>query len=308
MSLLAALAISAIIDYCPWADRGLDRFGGDLVASVDNYVDIPTDVRRKLQSKMALRKYDDLTHLSAAGNSSATWNYGPPTMMHFGTKGVVCRTVDTRMWKETDRGERGLVYCVEGHCVVVWTVCRNLSKIKRLGPVAIPSGTPPSPTRAAAPPAVVDPLPVAADAPVPPVEPGPVADALPPMSFAQQTVPPYSPPPVDEYPERISADQPWNEYRSWRLLPPVASYFALADATLPVTTGSSTVGPFVPVPGITPSSALPDPTPVQPAPVKPVTPEGAPVPGNVAPIPEASTLVMMSLGLLGVLFVTRRRV
>lgn len=289
--MITALALAAAVTAtCNWGDRGLDPFMGDLPSAVDTYTQIPKATREALKAKMRARQFDDTAHITGAGIKSSTWNYGPLRMMHFGNGSRLCGVVNTSMWPAGDPGERALIYTVGNWSIAVPSVCRNVSLITRGERI-----TPPSPMRIATPPAVVDPLPVVADAPVPPVEPGPLSDALPPMSFAQQTIPPYAPP-ADEYPERQSMDQPWSEYRSWRLLGPVASYFALADTTLPVTPGSSTVGPFVPVPGITPASAIPEPAPVQPAPVKPGTPEGAPVP-SALPVPEPGTWALMLLGL-----------
>ena len=43
----------------------------------------------------------------------------------------VCATVDRSRWT-AQAEERGLVYCEDGHCVLVPTVCRNVSRIERL--------------------------------------------------------------------------------------------------------------------------------------------------------------------------------
>ena len=46
--------------------------------------------------------------------------------MHFGP-GAVCRTVTRAKWTPTTQ-ERGLVYCEDGQCILVPTVCRNVSR------------------------------------------------------------------------------------------------------------------------------------------------------------------------------------
>ena len=51
--------------------------------------------------------------------------------MHFGN-GSVCSTVSRNKWA-ADAEERGLVYCESGECILVPTVCRNVSRISRAG-------------------------------------------------------------------------------------------------------------------------------------------------------------------------------
>jgi hypothetical protein len=50
--------------------------------------------------------------------------------MHFGA-GRVCATVDRSAWP-ADRVERGLVYCEGEHCLIVPTVCGNVSRVTRV--------------------------------------------------------------------------------------------------------------------------------------------------------------------------------
>ena len=59
--IFTALAAATIVATCPWQDRGLDRFMGDIPAAVDTYTDIPKTTRLKLQEKMRGLKYDDIT-------------------------------------------------------------------------------------------------------------------------------------------------------------------------------------------------------------------------------------------------------
>jgi hypothetical protein len=238
------------------------------------------------------RKYDEITHMTAAGNRSEAWTYGPPTMMHFGTQGRVCRTVDISTWAPDDPGERGLVYCADGHCVVVWTVCRNLSQIKRLGPVA--------------PPQRVDAPPIertgGLDAPFEPrtfnagvVQPEPLRfqplDMTAEFAFVEPT----------PEPERITAEQPWYEWRQWLpLFGPVPQRTFVPVGDLPM------VQPpiFAPVPGITPIAPMVPPIFVERAPGESGVP-GVGVP--VAPVPEPGTWALMLGGLVWVWFAVSRR-
>jgi len=128
----AALAVSAsTLPTCSWDRPGANPFMGDVVAAVDRYADIPAPVRGRLKARMEARQYDEI---AAIRRDSITGKrrYGSDIRdMHFGA-GTVCRTVTRTKWAD-DTVERGLVYCESGHCILVPTVCRNVSRIKRLG-------------------------------------------------------------------------------------------------------------------------------------------------------------------------------
>ncbi len=134
MSLIAtlALAVSAgsTLPQCSWDRPGVNPFMGDVVAAVDRYQDIPAATREKLKARMKARNYDDIAVIERDGiKGKAT--YAPEIRdMHFGP-GAVCRTVARTKWTATTQ-ERGLVYCEDGQCILVPTVCRNVSRIRRL--------------------------------------------------------------------------------------------------------------------------------------------------------------------------------
>lgn len=125
-------AAGAVLSRCNWDHPGYQPFMGDLVAAVDRYTDIPAATRKRLQERMSARRYDDLVDIrrdSIAGRNS----YDPAIRdMHFGD-GLMCREVTRSRWTDTAL-ERGLVYCEDGHCLLVPTVCRNLSRIERRPP------------------------------------------------------------------------------------------------------------------------------------------------------------------------------
>jgi MYXO-CTERM domain-containing protein len=129
---------------CSWNQPGHNPFMGDVVAAVDRYQDIPLEVRQRLKQRMAARQYDDMVSIkrdSIEGKGS----YEPRIRdMHFGSNRV-CGDVSRTAWT-AQMQERGLVYCESGQCVLVPTVCRNVSRIAR-APGAL------APAVAAAPPA-----------------------------------------------------------------------------------------------------------------------------------------------------------
>ena len=133
---VASPTISTTVNRCSWDKPGDKPFMGDVVAAVDRYRDIPAPVRARLQARMARQAYDEIVSIgrdSIRGSAS----YQPDIRdMHFGN-GRVCRSVNRAQWARNAQ-ERGLVYCEASHCILVPTVCRNVSRITRTssGPVA----------------------------------------------------------------------------------------------------------------------------------------------------------------------------
>lgn len=153
MVLLAALAASALsLPACSWDRPGADVYRGDVTAAVDSYTDIPPAARAALKKRMAAYQYDEIATIrrdSIAGK----YRYDDLRDMHFG-QGKVCRSVTRDKWTASSV-ERGLVYCEGEHCLIVPTVCRNVSRVTRepaaqvaqapavAAPAAAQSATPP---------------------------------------------------------------------------------------------------------------------------------------------------------------------
>ena len=133
-----------VLEHCSWNRPGADPFMGDVVAAVDRYPDIAPQVREELKARMRARQYDEIVVISrdairGKGNYDARISD-----MHFGP-GRVCRNVTRSGWSEQMQ-ERGLVYCVQGVCILVPTVCRNVSRITQAA--AGPRGAEPGRTAA----------------------------------------------------------------------------------------------------------------------------------------------------------------
>lgn len=124
-------ARGATADVCAWDRPGHDPFMGDVVAAVDRYQDIPVEVRKRLKARMLRRDYDDVVSIrrdSITGRAQA--RYGSAIRdMHFG-RSKVCAAVSRAAWT-AQMQERGLVYCDGDQCILVPTVCRNVSRIVR---------------------------------------------------------------------------------------------------------------------------------------------------------------------------------
>ena len=114
---------------CSWDRPGHNPFMGDVVTAVDRYSDIPTAVRVRLKQRMQARQYDDFVDIrrdSISGRAA----YEPTIRdMHFGLDRV-CGQVTRERWR-AQMHERGVVYCEQEHCILVPTVCRNVSRINR---------------------------------------------------------------------------------------------------------------------------------------------------------------------------------
>lgn len=118
---------------CDWNAPGHNPFMGDVAAAVDAYQDIPAATRARLRQRMAERAYDEVVRIRRDSIEGRRAYRSDIRDMHFGS-GQRCATVDRSRWT-AQAEERGLVYCEDGHCVLVPTVCRNVSRI-RLADVA----------------------------------------------------------------------------------------------------------------------------------------------------------------------------
>jgi hypothetical protein len=144
MSLTVATVIAAAgatLPQCSWDRPGANPFTGDVIAAVDRYKDIPAATRARLKARMEKRQYDEIAVIgrnSIIGKAT----YSPEIRdMHFGS-GTVCRTVTRSRW-DAKAEERGLVYCEDEHCLIVPTVCRNVSRVTRLKKAPTTAGVSP---------------------------------------------------------------------------------------------------------------------------------------------------------------------
>lgn len=120
---------------CDWNAPGHNPFQGPVVEAVENYKDIPREVRARLKYKMGKREYDDIAVIKRDTIVGKNSTYTGLRDMHFG-KGRICSKVNRSKWKD-DATEVGLVYCEDTHCIIVPTVCRNVSRVTK---VTLPRG------------------------------------------------------------------------------------------------------------------------------------------------------------------------
>ena len=275
----AAAALSGpatvALDHCSWDHPGVNPFMGDVVAAVDRYRDIPPEVRERLKDRMAKREYDDLVEIRRdTMTGRGGYDYGKTiTDMHFGTH-QLCRTVTRSAWTPQMQ-ERGLVYCESGHCILVPTVCRNVSRVTRQG--VGPASAENAPLLGSEPP-------VAALAP--PVSP---AEALPPIDWDGPT----GAGPLEAGPIGHADGVPALANPGWGGAPG-GGWYGLPIIVPGALGGGGTGGPTV--------------TTVKP----PFGPDGTPLPPAVPPIttpvPEPQTWALMLAGLAAGALIRRRAV
>ncbi|HEY8708966.1 MAG TPA: MHFG family PEP-CTERM protein [Burkholderiaceae bacterium] len=114
---------------CAWERPGHNPFMSDVVAAVDDYRDIPPEVRARLKRRMARHDYDDIVRIRRDSITGRATYDATIRDMHFGTH-QMCSSVTRAAWSARMQ-ERGLVYCEGRQCILVPTVCRNVSRITR---------------------------------------------------------------------------------------------------------------------------------------------------------------------------------
>lgn len=323
----AAPVANATLKSCSWDRPGKDPYMGELPSAVDRYIDLSPEVRTKLKDRIAKQQYDDVVEIKRdAIVGSGKFVYASQIRdMHFGDKGRMCSTVTRQRWTSTTT-ERGLVYCESGQCVMVPTVCRNVSRVAAR-PVAVAEKGTGAP--AAAPPAEA-PTPVAAKpegvAPAPAPTPTPAFAGGPGPTFAD----------VAQGPVFAFPSGPSGTSSTVVVGPPPGSTGGTGGGTTPPpTVGGGTVDPGTPPPVVVvppdtgiPPGVLPPGTGIPPVVVPPDTgtppvvippgtgiPPGVSPPGGgvvggesvVTPIPEPSTWALMVGGLFLVGVMARRR-
>lgn len=267
------------VQNCSWDKPGHNPFMGDVVAAVDRYTDIPADVRARLKQRMAKRDYDDIADIRRDSVQGRHDYDASIRDMHFGTNRV-CSSVSRAAWSPTQQ-ERGLVYCEGDQCIIVPTVCRNVSRITRHQPHAVasavaaaPEGTPEG--------ELIFPPPAAGATPA--------ADAAPEVGL----------------PGGGGVTPPASSFASIAGVPLVGGSSNGTDSgnagsqpgTSPAGNGGPSGEPGAPAPVITPPLSIP-------GGLSPGIP-GIPA-GPLPAVPEPSTWLMMSLGLATCLVASRRK-
>lgn len=116
-----------VINSCGWNHPGTHPYKGGAIQGINDYKDIPPDVRLRLISRVKKMDFDSAATISRNGISGG---FHPEiTDMHFGSN-TLCRDVNRDVWP-TDHSEVGLTYCEGEYCLIIPTVCGNVSRIRR---------------------------------------------------------------------------------------------------------------------------------------------------------------------------------
>lgn len=116
---------------CSWNNPGVNPYGGGVPEAIDNYKDIPKETRERLKARMVDHRYDEIALITRNGIEGDNHSYSNLRGMHFGA-GKMCDEVDRSGWRDHTK-EAGLVYCEDNYCILVPTVCRNVSRIDKVG-------------------------------------------------------------------------------------------------------------------------------------------------------------------------------
>ena len=135
MILEVALLAATAVNTCNWKHPGANPYMGNVPAAVDSYTFMPDATRAKIKARMEKREYDDIVTITRDKIEGKKQYDSVMHGMHSG-KGSYCGIVK-RTWKPT-QVERALTYCEGSFCVIVPTVCRNVSWIRRLDEPAAP--------------------------------------------------------------------------------------------------------------------------------------------------------------------------
>ena len=126
--IMATAMAAALAGGCSWAHPGANPYRGDPPAALADFA-MPEETRRQLHAQMAAHRYTDVVTITRDGIVGQR-QYGDLREMHSG-HGQVCHGgVDRSAWSAKHE-ERGLVYCVGETCVIVPTVCNNVSLVTR---------------------------------------------------------------------------------------------------------------------------------------------------------------------------------
>lgn len=125
---MISAASLAIVTACSWNNPGANPYVGQVPNAVYSYADIPKPIQDRLYSRMLRQDYDDIA-LIGSETIMGAHVYSDLRQMHFGN-GKRCEAVDRSKW--SGRMERGLIYCEAEHCLIVPTICRNVSRVTRV--------------------------------------------------------------------------------------------------------------------------------------------------------------------------------
>jgi hypothetical protein len=121
-------AVAAAPADCSWAHPGANPYRGNPTHALADF-GLPVGTREKLRAAMAAHRATDIVTITRDDIVGAH-GYADLREMHSGGGRTCHGAVDRSAWS-TARRERGLVYCADDACLIVPTICNNVSLVTR---------------------------------------------------------------------------------------------------------------------------------------------------------------------------------
>lgn len=127
--LILSTMLVAVPPGCSWAHPGANPYRGDPAAVLADF-DLAEATRSKLRALMQAHRSTDVATITRDDIVGADGGYMGLREMHSGHGRVCHGEVDRSAWS-AKRHERALVYCADDACVIVPTICNNVSQVSR---------------------------------------------------------------------------------------------------------------------------------------------------------------------------------
>lgn len=112
---------------CNWNNPGADRYTGDQAEALNNYKDIPEEIRNILKKKINRHQYDDQITISRIG-MVGKYNYNNGRDMHWGQNKMCKGEFSISKWNYMHT-EAALVYTHNGYSIAIPSICGNVFRL-----------------------------------------------------------------------------------------------------------------------------------------------------------------------------------
>ena len=122
-----AFANNAQANTCDWNNPGANRYTGNQAEALNNYKDIPQEIRTILKEKINAHQYDDHITISRIGMVGKQ-NYANGRDMHWGQNKMCKGEFNISKWNYMHT-ENALVYTYKGYSIAIPSVCGNVFRL-----------------------------------------------------------------------------------------------------------------------------------------------------------------------------------
>jgi hypothetical protein len=129
LELILSTTLVTVPPGCSWAHPGANPYRGIPATALADF-DLPEETRTKLRALMRAHRSTDVATITRDDIVGAQGGYMGLREMHSGHGRVCHGEVDRSAWS-AKRRERALVYCADDACVIVPTICKNVSLVSR---------------------------------------------------------------------------------------------------------------------------------------------------------------------------------